>query len=94
MTIGTLVLLLIIAGICGALGQMLVSHPRTGCLGSMAIGFVGALLGTWLAGVLGLPDILSVRVGAQVFPIVWSIVGAALLVLLLTLATRSWRTTV
>jgi len=81
--------LLLIAALCGALGQAIAgTRTRGGCLVSIALGFVGALLGTWLAGVLGLPDLFTVRLGGTAFPIVWSIIGAALFVAVLSLFTR------
>ena len=83
MTLGGLLLLLLIAGICGSLAQALTGYSRGGCLVSIALGFVGAILGTWLARLLGLSEILAIQVGGQSFPIVWSIIGAALFVALL-----------
>ena len=38
------------------------------------------LLAVFLAGALGLPEILSLTVDGRPFPIVWSIIGGALLV--------------
>ncbi len=81
-------LLLLVAGICGALGQAIGGYSHGGCLVSIALGFIGALLGTWLAGKLGLPELLAVPVSGYNFPIVWSIIGAALFVALINLITR------
>lgn len=81
-------LLLLIAGVCGALGQAIGGYSHGGCLVSIALGFIGALLGTWLAGTLGLPELWSVRVGGMNFPIIWSIIGSALFVALINLITR------
>ena len=81
-------LLLLVAGICGALGQAIVGYSHGGCLVSIALGFIGALLGTWLAGALHLPELIMIPVGGMNFPIIWSIIGAALFVALLTLITR------
>ena len=83
-----LLLLLLIAGICGALGQAIGGYSHGGCLVSIALGFIGALLGTWLATRLGLPELISVPVGGMSFPILWSIIGAALFVALINLITR------
>ena len=49
MTIIDLLVLLLIAGLCGALGQAITGYSRGGCLVSIALGFIGALLGMWLA---------------------------------------------
>ena len=91
MTIIEFLLLVLVAGVCGALGRSLAGSIRGGMLVSIALGFVGALLGIWLARVLGLPEILTVDVGSRPFPIVWSIVGAALVVCCLSvLRRRQW----
>jgi len=85
MTLGGFLLLLLIAGICGSLAQALTGYSHGGCLVSIALGFIGAVLGTGLAHFLGMGDVLAVHVGGQSFPIVWSIIGAALFVAMLNL---------
>ena len=90
MTITSFLILLLVAGICGAIGQAIVGYNRGGCLASIALGFIGALLGGWLARELGLHEILSVRIGESSYPIVWSVIGAALFVAVLSLFTRRW----
>jgi uncharacterized membrane protein YeaQ/YmgE (transglycosylase-associated protein family) len=88
MTLVELLVLLLIAGICGSLAQALVGYSRGGCLVSIVLGLIGALIGTWLARLAGLPEILSVQIGNQPFPLVWSIIGAALFVAVLNLLSR------
>jgi uncharacterized membrane protein YeaQ/YmgE (transglycosylase-associated protein family) len=88
MTLIDLLLLLLVAGLCGALGQAIGGFSRGGCLVSIALGFIGALLGMWLARSLGLPEPLPVEVGGKTFPIVWSIIGAALFVAVIGLISR------
>lgn len=83
-----LIVLLIIAGVCGALGQAIGGYSRGGCLVSIALGFIGALLGTWIAGFLKLPELLVIPVGGTHFPVVWSIIGSALFVALMNLISR------
>jgi uncharacterized membrane protein YeaQ/YmgE (transglycosylase-associated protein family) len=83
-----LLLLLLVAGICGAIGQAITGYSHGGCLVSIALGFIGALLGTWLAGKLGLPELIVIPVGSWHFPIIWSIIGAALFVALINLISR------
>ena len=83
-----LLLLLLVAGICGAIGQAITGYSHGGCLVSIALGFIGALLGSWLAGKLGLPELIALPVGAMHFPIVWSIIGAALFVAVINLISR------
>jgi uncharacterized membrane protein YeaQ/YmgE (transglycosylase-associated protein family) len=81
-------LLLLVAGICGAIGQAITGYSHGGCLVSIALGFIGALLGTWLAGQLGLPELVAIPVAGMKFPIIWSIIGAALFVALINLISR------
>ncbi len=88
MTIIEFLLLLLVAGICGSLAQSIAGYSHGGCLASIALGFIGALLGTWLARTAGLPEIFTIRAGDHTFPIIWSIIGAALFSALLSLATR------
>ena len=91
MTLSGLLLLLLVAGICGSVAQALTGYSRGGCLVSIALGFVGAILGTWLGRLLGLEEILAIQFGGQSFPIVWSIIGAALFVALLNVLNRRRR---
>ena len=88
MTIVSLLLLLLVAGVCGSVGQAIAGYSRGGCLVSIALGFIGALLGMWLASALGLPEVFALKIGGQSFPIVWSIVGAALFMAVLGLFRR------
>jgi uncharacterized membrane protein YeaQ/YmgE (transglycosylase-associated protein family) len=88
MTLIDVLVLLLIAGVCGALGQAISGFSRGGCLVSIALGFIGALIGMWLARQMGLPELISIPVGNTRFPIVWSIIGSALFVAVIMLLTR------
>jgi uncharacterized membrane protein YeaQ/YmgE (transglycosylase-associated protein family) len=88
MTFIEFLILLLVAGICGGLAQGLVGYSHGGCLVSIALGFVGAVIGTWLARQLQLPELFTLTVGTQSFPIIWSIIGGALFAALLSLFTR------
>jgi uncharacterized membrane protein YeaQ/YmgE (transglycosylase-associated protein family) len=91
-TLVSFLILLVVAGICGAIGQAIAGYSVTGLIGSIAIGFIGALFGSWIARHLGLPEIFSIRVGNETFPIIWSIIGSALFVAVLSLiAGRRYR---
>lgn len=88
MTLLELFLLLVVAGICGAIGEAIAGFSHLGCLTSIALGFIGALLGTWLARTLNLPEIFALKIGAMRFPIIWSIIGASLFIAILGLFRR------
>ena len=58
MTLISFLLLLVVAGICGAIGQAIAGF-QGGLLVSIAVGFIGALVGVWLAGALGVREIFA-----------------------------------
>ena len=88
MTLVQFLVLLLVAAVCGAIGQSLAGYSLGGCLVSAVVGFVGAFLGLWVARELRLPEVLTVQVGGEAFPVLWSIVGSALLALAVGLLTR------
>jgi len=85
-----LLILLVIAGVCGAIGRAIAGSGGSFIV-SIAVGFIGALFGTFIAGYMHLPELLMVRVEGRGFPILWSIIGAALFVALVHLASGSRR---
>jgi len=86
MTWPELIVLVLIAAVCGAVAKALTGGG--GLVTSIALGFIGALFGPWLAHQLKLSEPFLVRVGGRPFPIVWSIVGATLILAVLHLFTR------
>jgi uncharacterized membrane protein YeaQ/YmgE (transglycosylase-associated protein family) len=88
MTIIDFLLLVLVAAICGSIGQALVGVSVGGCAISAVVGFIGALIGMWLARQANLPEPLMVRVGGESFPVFWSVIGSALLVGVLALFNR------
>jgi uncharacterized membrane protein YeaQ/YmgE (transglycosylase-associated protein family) len=88
MTLVELLLLLLIAAIAGGLGQALSGYSLGGCLVSIVVGFVGAILGLWIARSLGLPEPFPLTVGGQAFPLLWAIIGSALFSAVLGLISR------
>lgn len=83
-----LLILLVIAAVCGAIGKSIAGDVRGGLLVSIVLGFIGALLGPWVAGKLSLPEPFMVSIGGHPFPVLWSIIGAALFVALIHLLSR------
>ena len=88
MTIVDFVLLAVVAAICGMIGESLVGYSVGGCLTSAVIGYIGAFIGLWVARQFGLPEIFTVSVGGSSIPILWSIIGSAVLVGALALIRR------
>lgn len=88
MSLPALLLLVVIAAICGAIGKAIAGGSRGGLIVSIVLGFVGALLGPWVAGLLKLPEPFMVVIGGHPFPVLWSIIGAALFVAIIHLFSR------
>lgn len=88
MTLLELLLLVVVAAVCGSVGQSLAGYSLGGCFASIVVGFVGAFIGLWLVRSLGLPEVLAVNIGGETFPIIWSIVGSAVFSLVLGLLSR------
>lgn len=82
--IGFLVLLLI-AAICGGIGQSIAGYDLGGCLVSIVVGFIGAYIGLWIAGKMGLPDFFTINVDGKPFPIIWAIIGSAVFTFIVAL---------
>lgn len=89
MSLVEFVILLVVAAICGSLGQSLVGYSVGGCLTSIVVGIIGAYLGVWIAREFDLPLLFPVDIGGTTFPVIWSILGAALFSAVLGLVNRS-----
>ena len=89
MSITELLILLVIAAICGGVGQSLAGYDLGGCLVSIVVGFIGAYIGMWLAGKFGLPEFFAITVGGKSFPIIWAIIGSAIFTLIVALIRRA-----
>lgn len=87
MSLSEIILLLLISGICGSIGRTLAGFSRGGCVISIVVGFIGALIGTWIARKASLPDFFVLNIGGTDFPVVWSIIASALFVAVLSILT-------
>ncbi|MDY7094469.1 MAG: hypothetical protein SX243_15975 [Acidobacteriota bacterium] len=88
MTLASFLVLLLIAAICGAIGQAIAGYSLGGCLVSVGVGLIGAVLGMWMARTLSLPELFVVQVGGEPFPVVWSIIGSVIFALVIGVLTR------
>lgn len=88
MTVVDILILLLVAAICGSIGQAITGFSRGGLFVAIALGFIGALLGVWMARQLGLPELFVLQVGDVQFPIIWSIIGSAVFVAVVSLISR------
>ena len=88
MSLTQLLILLLVSGICGSIGRAIAGYSHGGCIVSIALGFIGAIIGVWLADALHLPHLFFVHIGGESFPIIWSIIGSALFVAVISFLTR------
>jgi uncharacterized membrane protein YeaQ/YmgE (transglycosylase-associated protein family) len=81
MTLLDVLLYLLIAAVAGGIGRAIAGGTRGGCVVSIVLGFIGAVLGSWLARKMKLPELLYIRLGdGPGFPFLWAVIGAALFV--------------
>jgi len=85
MTIIGFLVLLLIAAICGGIGQSLAGYDLGGCLVSIIVGFIGAYIGLWIAGKMGFPEIFTISIEGKPFPVVWAVIGSAVFTLIVGL---------
>ena len=90
MTLLGFLVLLLIAAICGGIGQSLAGYNLGGCLVSIIVGFIGAYIGLWIAGKMGLPHLFEISVDHRPFPVLWAIIGSAVFTLIMALLRRAF----
>ena len=79
MTLLGFLILLLVAAICGSIGASIAGRSYQGCLTNIALGLIGAFIGSWLSRELGMRFLLPIAG----IPVVWSILGAALFVVVI-----------
>lgn len=88
MSLTEILILLVIAAVCGTIGKAIAGDVRGGLVVSIVLGFIGALLGPWISLQLKLPEPFLISIGGHRFPILWSIIGASIFVALIHLVSR------
>lgn len=91
MSLPGFLLLLLVAAVSGSLGMLLAGYSRGGCLASILFGFIGAYVGWWIAQQFRLPAFFVLNIDGEPFPIVWAVIGAALVAAAVGLLFRSRR---
>jgi len=76
---------LLIAGIAGGIAKYLVGFDRGGCIISIIVGFIGAMIGSWLARELDLPDLIIFTIRGTEYHILWTIIGAVIFTVILSI---------
>lgn len=90
MTLFGFLLLVIIAAICGSIGQALAGYNLGGCFVSIVVGLIGAYIGLWVAKQADLPRIFEVTIDGKPFPVIWAIIGSAIFTLVMALLRRAF----
>lgn len=85
MSLIQILVLLIIAGICGAIAELIVGFSPGGFVVSIVVGVIGAYLGTLIATTLRLPSFFSLNVGGRSIEPIWAILGSIVLLLVISL---------
>ena len=86
MTLLEVVLYLVIAAVAGGIGRAIAGGTRGGCIVSIVLGFIGAMLGSWIARRAKLPELFVIQLGdGPPFPFLWAVIGAALFVAIVVL---------
>ncbi|MFS8082834.1 MAG: GlsB/YeaQ/YmgE family stress response membrane protein [Ginsengibacter sp.] len=88
MTLFGFLVLLLIAAICGGIGQSIAGYDLGGCLVSIIVGFIGAYIGLSIAGRFGLPHFFTIDIQGKPFPVIWAIIGSAVFTLIVALFRR------
>lgn len=85
MTLTGFLLLLLVAAICGGLGQSLAGYSVGGCMVSIVVGFIGAYIGIWMADRMQLPELFTITIDGKSFPILWAVIGSAVFTFIIAL---------
>jgi len=88
MSLGEVIVYLVVAFLCGLIGQALAGRSLGGFFVSTVVGLIGAMLGGYLARSIGAPEPFLVHVGDRAIPLLWTVIGAALVTVVVCLVTR------
>jgi uncharacterized membrane protein YeaQ/YmgE (transglycosylase-associated protein family) len=88
MSFGEIVVYLILAALCGLLGQMVAGRSLGGFVVTTIVGLIGAILGRLVAQAIGAPEPFLIHVGGKPIAVIWSIAGATLVTLLVAFMRR------
>ena len=68
---------LFVASVLGSIGNSLAGGRPKGCITSILVGLIGAIVGNWLSTELNIQDVWYFQ---ENIPVLWTIVGSALFV--------------
>jgi uncharacterized membrane protein YeaQ/YmgE (transglycosylase-associated protein family) len=76
MSLIDLLLIILVAIVCGIIAQLTSGYSRGGWIVNLGVGFLGALVGVIVARSFTVPVIYDFKYGAVDFPIIYSIIGS------------------
>ena len=91
MSVGEVFVYLVVALFCGLVGQALAGRSLGGLVVSTVVGLIGAMLGGYIARSLKAPEPFLVVVGDRTIPMLWTVIGAALVTFIVCAFTRGRR---
>ncbi|MCH7472743.1 GlsB/YeaQ/YmgE family stress response membrane protein [bacterium] len=74
------IMYLLIAGVCGFAASTLMGARRMNVVMLVLLGFVGALVGTFIAKYFEFPLFWQLQIGDRSFAVVWAFLGSLLVV--------------
>ena len=76
MNLSDLLLVVLVAIVCGSIAQLTSGYSRGGWIVNLGIGFFGALAGVVVSRSLNAPEIYNLKMQSVNFPIMYSIIGS------------------
>jgi uncharacterized membrane protein YeaQ/YmgE (transglycosylase-associated protein family) len=76
MTLTDLLLVMLVAIVCGSIAQLTSSFSRGGWIVNLGFAFFGAVAGVFVSRYFNFPELYNLKMGDVDFPIVYSILGA------------------
>jgi uncharacterized membrane protein YeaQ/YmgE (transglycosylase-associated protein family) len=78
MTVEEIIILLVVAAVLGVVAQRMLGYKLGGFFASVVLGFLGGLLGKFMASRFPLPLNFNIEIGDTKFQVVWSVLGTLL----------------
>jgi len=82
MTLVEALVLLLVAGLCGGIAQVVTGFRRGLLLVFVGFAFFGGMLGVWITRFAGLRDPFAIAIGEGTFPVIGPVMGAIVLVVM------------
>ena len=77
-----ILLILVISAICGAIAGAITGAKQSGCWANVGVGLMGSIVGFFLQRMLDLPSVMDLHIGRGRFPVVWTIIGSIVFIVI------------